>query len=154
MYTLQKEVDTQGLGERWACTFTNFINAGEYMKQEKATEDQIDLIVGRCFRYGLAAMSNYVDHADLNKKAADVTDWNTQNPEWHYLCWKELRSKILLVVSEALDVVINPRNFRIGIMLTQYGSKHWVLMCASGQIINPDPSLKGEIIETRKFLYE
>lgn len=151
-YTPQKNVDNLGLAELWACTFTNFINAGEYTRHEAASQDELDLIVGKAFRRGVALMSNYIDHSKMDKTAKDCTSWDEEdNPEWHY--WVKKRLMLLHVVSEALNVVIDPRRFQVGIMLTQYNTKHYVLLTSAGQVINPDNSLKGEIIETRPFIY-
>jgi hypothetical protein len=150
-YTEQKDIDEIKLGARWACRFLNFINAGEHSRTRQADRSEINQILAEAFRARLADMCNYIDHDNRDMTADDVVNWNTDNPEWHY--WVRKQMDLLNVVSDALSVAIDPRRYQTGIMLTQYNTHHYVLITYANQIVNPDPALKGEIIEYRKLIY-
>lgn len=151
VYTEQNEIDFLGLAALWACTFTGFINAGEHSRGRKASQDELDRIVGRCFRYRLAAMANYKSHSTVLPRLKELPGWSEYaNPEWHYLV--EKREEILAVVAYVLGVEINPADYRVAIMKTQYGTEHYCLLIGD-LLINPDPNLHGEIIRTTEFIY-
>ena len=151
-YTLQNDLDSLGLGGRWGCTWTGLaLNVCEHARRRIATEVETSLLIGRCFRKKLALMCNYIDDADLKKDAKDVKDWDQENPEWH---WYVLhRADLFHVATATLQAVVDPANYRVAIMLTQHKTYHYCILTASGELINPDPSLKGEIVETRALIY-
>lgn len=152
-YTEQKEVDKLGLAARWACTWVGLaLNVCEHRRQEKATETEVALIGWYCFTHRLADMANYVNHDFLNLTADQCETWDEEeNPEWHYYVRK--RAAILAQAMVVMDVDLDPENYQVAIMLTQFKTRHYCILTAAGELINPDPSLYGEIIETRPLLY-
>lgn len=151
-YTLQRDLDSVGIGERWGCTFSGFINCAEHTTGERASPEELDGIIGGAFRFKLAAMANYIHHDDLEKDGSQCVTWDEEeNPEWGYLVMA--RRALFTLVCAKMGVAVNHHNYEVAIMLTQYNTKHYCILTSSGELINPDPSLKGEIIETRPLLY-
>lgn len=151
-YTLQKHIDHLELGERWACTYCGPINVMEHVTGEQMTEPELDEIVGHCFRRRFADMANYIDHAKQDKTAADCTSWDDKdNPEWHY--WVKKRAEFLRYLEFRFRTRIPYDLFKVAIMKTQHGTNHYCILINTGKLINPDPSLKGPIIEKRPLVY-
>lgn len=151
-YTLQKAIDHLKLGERWACTFTGPINVMEHIRGGRMTEEELDEIIGHCFRRRFADMANYPDHAVPDKTADDCITWDdVDDPEWHY--WVRERKKFLSYLEIRFKTRIPYEFFKVAIMKTQHGTHHYCIQMNTGRLINPDPSLKGPIIETRPLAY-
>lgn len=151
-YTEQKDLDILGLGARWGCAFVGPINALENVLKRPLKESEIDEVIGRAFRYGMAEMCNYIDHKNTKKQAKDCTSWDDKdNPEWHYLVKK--RRYFIAYLNDRFGVAIPVNDFKIAIMRTQFGGLHYCLKTASGELINPDSYLKGPIIEERPLVY-
>lgn len=151
-YTLQEHIDFLHLGERWACTFCGPINAAENVRKEIFTDEELDEIIGHAFRRRYAAMSNYKNHKNVYPKVKDNPRWDDiADPEWHY--WVEMRERFVRYLEFRFKITIDPDHFQVAIIKTQHGTRHYCILTAAGELINPDPNLKGPIIETRSFIY-
>ncbi len=151
-YTIQADLDRTGLGERWGCTFTGFINVAEYTRRRIATQTELDRIIGRAFRDKYAVMANYKNDATVSPPEQELSGWGVvANPEWHYLVRE--RRQLCAITALIMDTDIEPERFQVAIMMTQYDTEHYCIMADDQELINPDPNLFGDIIRMTAFLY-
>lgn len=151
-YTLQRHLDFVGIGERWGCTYVGPINVIEWIRKEPMTEEELDTIIGHCFRRRFAAMANYKNCKCVHPRLPEPKGWDEiDNPEWGY--WVEQRLKYARYLELKFDLRIQYEKFKVAIMRTQHMTKHYCIQVVGGPLINPDPDLKGPIIETRPFIY-
>ncbi len=146
-YTKQRELDVGHFGAMWGCYGTGRINIPECERQRKATDSELDMILGRWFRLKLALMCNY-----KNDKTAltpvDPTGWGSEaNPEWHY--WILNRRAALLVAMEVLGVNDLGNEYEEHIMNVG-DTNHYTIQVVGGELINPSPGLIGPVVEIRK----
>lgn len=149
IYTIQKELDNQFLGARWGCYFTGPINAGEHTAGRKATQTELDIIVGRAFRARYAYMANYKNDLTVRPRQEEISGWDqAANPEWHYLV--DNYGELIRLVSKVLRVWINPMQFEIVVMKVSAGN-HYGIRAEKRIVINPDPKLDGRIMKYIPF---
>lgn len=152
-YTEQLELDKMGLGERWGCTFTGFPNVFEHALRRKAEEWEIDQVVGAAFRGGFAGMANYKHHDyGVDNDLPPPEGWDAKaNPEWGY--YVKSRLYLFAACTKIFKKRVDHMRYHVAIMKTQYGTRHYCVLAPRDELINPDPSLEGPIIETRPFIY-
>ncbi len=142
-YTVQSRLDNMPFGARWGCYFTGPINAAEYVSQRQATETEIDLIVGRAFRRRLAFMANYKNDATVRPRIKEAPGWGPgANPEWHYLV--DDYQGLVHIVQLTMCTAIDPERFELAVMSVSAGN-HYCIRADKSLLINPDPSLMGNI---------
>lgn len=152
-YTEQSELDFRSLGERWGCTFTNFVNMFEHDLRIKADEIELDQFVGGAFRRCFVDMANYKHHDyGTDNELKPPEGWDEKaNPEWHY--YVKLRLHLYAHGVKVWKKKVDHMKYHIGLMKTQYGGIHYVLIAPLDEMINPDPSLEGSITEIRPMIY-
>lgn len=150
-YTTQSEWDKNGIGDRFACAFTVPFLFCEHKKGRKGKDAEQTLYLGWCFRNLVAFMSNNADFdLDADAEWEKPKGWDGPGtPGWFYNVddW----NAAIGYAERALGVKLNRASYRIGVMRHQYGGIHYVGIDPQGNIMNPDPSLNGPIIEKRRL---
>ncbi len=151
-YTIQEELDYLEFGARWGCRTTNFINAAEHSAKRKATERELDIIVGRAFRGGVVKMCNYKHHDyGIDNDLEPPKGWSPRaNPEWHW--WVKKQRALLHIVTTTMNTAVSVERYQTAIMTTPYGN-HYCILAPGGELINPDPNLEGTISKTLPLVY-
>lgn len=144
IYTLQKVLDDNHLGERWGCFYCGPINMCEHTRGVTATRAERMMILGEAVSTNAISHSNYKHDLYIRPKKTPPAGWDTKaNPEWHYLV--EEYKAFFRIVCTAMDVNVDPRRFKLAVMRTQYGGIHYCVLADGDLLINPDESLHGTI---------
>lgn len=151
-FTLQKELDFEGFGGRWGCYACTIINIVEVEIDRKLHEAELNQVIGAWFRLRLVLLANYKDHDRATVPGAELSGWSAAaDPEWHY--WVMNFRAALLVAMETVDIQDLSYAYDTVIFDVRKhgGTKHFALQVLGGDFINPDPSLDGPILETRRI---
>jgi len=151
-YTLQKELDTVGLGRRWGCFATSGnINIVEHELGRKLSEEELDRIIGQWFRLRVVDMCNYKNHnmAGSNSDQINLPGWSEDaNPEWHW--WVRNRRAALLVAMEVAGVKELTHKYETHILSVGEGHHYITYVVDEEVTINSDPKLTGDVLSKRK----
>jgi len=144
MYTKQSELGR--FGQRWGCYATSLLNVLECELGRKLTRFERCACIGAWVVSENVWISNYKNHLLLN---SEKRGWSEDSdPEWHFYVRRQLDA--LMDIARVLGIGTPRGKYEILKMRTEYGD-HFVLRVDGGEIINPDPTLTGEIVEVRKI---
>ena len=133
------------IGDRWGCLATCIINIIENERGKDFDKFDLAAAVGWWFMHETSvALSNYKDHTRVRD---ELGGWSAKaDPEWHYFVLN--REGALSELMGLFGVSELVHEYEIVEIRTQYGS-HFVLRIDQAEIVNPDPMLTGQEVESK-----
>lgn len=128
-------------GARWACLATCYLNIAEMEKGERLTVQELTQSIGLWALTESVLICNYKDHGRIGD---EIPGWTAEaDPEMHYYVTDNKRALNDTMIALGVDNLTH----KYEILKLNIG--HFVLRIDGDKVINPDPSLSGEIVETR-----